>query len=167
MRIKNTVPSDYCFASLDKASWCQSVTLGTDFFIRTSHPCKIIRIFHGCEVRIEKPIRGSLFVITRLCRLMPNSVPGGRIFLSAPNSHDRFFFLHTFLSSAFYFNVRVAINESRIYTLTFTILKVDVVCDVAMTSTPNALTTALRDRLYNQNIYNTSCYSFLSIARVG
>ena len=28
--------------SLDKASWCQTVTLGTEFSIRTSHPCKIL-----------------------------------------------------------------------------------------------------------------------------
>ena len=38
-------------------------------------------------------------------------------------------------------------------------LKVDVVCDVAMTSTLNVLTTELRDLLYDQSIDNT-CYSF-------
>ena len=58
--------------------------------------CKNIRIFHGCEVRTEKAVRGSLFDITRFCRVMPNSDPQGRIFLSVPNNHDRFFFLHTF-----------------------------------------------------------------------
>ena len=97
---------------------------------------------------------------------MPNSDPEGRIFLSAPNSHDRFFFLHTFLSPAFYFNVGVAINESRTYTLMFTILKVDIICDVALTSTPNVLTTELPDLLCNQCIDNTCCYSFF-IYRTG
>ena len=57
--------------------------------------CNIITIFHGCEVRIRKSVRGSLFGITRLCRVMLNSDPEGRIVLSAPNTHDRFFFLHT------------------------------------------------------------------------
>ena len=58
------------------------------------------------------------------------------------------------------FNLGVAINELRSYMLTSAILKVDVVCDVAMTSTPNILTTDLRDLLYNQYIDSTSCYSF-------
>ena len=40
----------------------------------------IIRIFHGCEVRIEKSARGSLFGITKLCQVMPNSDPEGQIF---------------------------------------------------------------------------------------
>ena len=40
------------------------------------------------------------------------------------------------------------------------ILKVDVVFDVLMTSTPNVLTTELRDLLYNQCIVKTYCYSF-------
>ena len=61
---------------------------------------------------------------------MPSSDSEGRIFLSAPNNHDRFFFLHTFWSPAFDFNVGVTINESRSYTLTYAILKVDVVCDL-------------------------------------
>ena len=34
-------------------------------------------------------------------------------FLSAPNNHDRFFFMHTFWSPAFDFNIRVAFKESR------------------------------------------------------
>ena len=44
--------------------------------------------------------------------------------------------------------------------LTSAILKFDVVCDVAITSTPNVLTTELRDLLYNQCIDSTCCYSF-------
>ena len=103
--------------------------------------CENIRIFHGWEVRIEKSVRGSLFGIMRLCRVMLNSDPGGRIFLSASNNYDRFFFLHIFWSPAFYFKVEVTFNESGYNTLTSAILKVDVVCDVAMTSTSNVLTT--------------------------
>ena len=80
---------------------------------------------------------------------MPNSDPEGLIFLSAPNNHDRFFSLHTFLSPTFDFNVGVAINEWRSYVSMSAILKVYVLCDVAMTSTPNVLTTELRDLLHN------------------
>ena len=48
-----------------------------------------------------------------------------------------------------------AINESCSYTLTSAILKIDVVCDVAMTSTSDILTTEVRDLLYNQYILTT------------
>ena len=111
-------------------------------------------------MQIEKSVRGSLFGITRLCRVMLNSDHEGRIFLSAPNNHDRFSFLHTLWSPAFDFNVAVEINESHSHTLTSAILKVDVVCDVTMTSSSNVLTTELHDVLYNQCIDNTRCYSF-------
>ena len=57
---------------------------------------KTERTFQWCEVRIEKSIGGSLFGIARLCRVMPDSDPKGTSFQSAPNNHDRFFFLHTF-----------------------------------------------------------------------
>ena len=40
--IENSVSRDHCLASLSKASWCQTVTLGTEFSIGTSHPCKIL-----------------------------------------------------------------------------------------------------------------------------
>ena len=69
-----------------------------------------------------------------------------------------FFFLHTLCSPAFNFNVGVAINELHSYMLTSPILKGDVVCDIAMTSTPNVLTTELCDLLYNQCIDNKCCY---------
>ena len=42
VRIENSVPRDHCFASLGTASWCQIVTLGTEFSICTSRPCKIL-----------------------------------------------------------------------------------------------------------------------------
>ena len=73
--------------------------------------------------------------------------PEGQMLLSATNSHDTFFFLHTFGHPAFDFSVGVAMAESHSYTLTSTILKVDVVCDATMTSTPNVFTTKLRDIL--------------------
>ena len=98
------------------------------------NPGRNIRIFHGCEVQIENSVRGSLFGITRLCRVKPDSDPKGRTFLSAPNTHERFFFLHIFQSPSFDFNVGVAMNESCCFTLMPTILKVDVICDVTMTS---------------------------------
>ena len=93
--------------------------------------------------------------------MIPKCNPEGRIFLSAPSNHDRFFFLHTFSSPAFDFNVEVAISKSRSYTLASAILKIDVVCDVAMMSTPNVLTTELRDLLYNECIDNMCYYSLL------
>ena len=81
---------------------------------------------------------------------MPNSDPERQIFLSAPNNHDRFFFLHIHWYPAFDFNIGVEINESHSNTLTSAILKVDVLCDIAMISSPNVLTTQLHDILYNQ-----------------
>ena len=98
---------------------------------------KTLRIFHGCEVRIEQSVRDSLFCITRLCRVMPNSDPDWRIFLSAPNNHDRLFFVHTVWCPAYDFNGGVAFNESRSNTLTSAILNVGVVCDVSLMLTPN------------------------------
>ena len=87
----------------------------------------------------------------------------GQIFLSTPNNHNRFFFLHTCWSPAFDFNIGFAINESRSYMLMSAILKVGIVFDAAMTSAPNVLTTELHDLLYNQCFDNTCSYSFLSI----
>ena len=90
-----------------------------------------IRILHECEVRIENsvprvtvwhhealpsdakqwswgmeiPSRGSLFGITRLCRVMQNSDPEGWNFLSAPNtdviSRDGIFYPHRTLMILF------------------------------------------------------------------
>ena len=84
-----------------------------------------IRIFHECEVRIEKSVRGSLLGITRLCRVMPNSDPEGQSFLSEPNNHERFFSLHTLSSPAFDFIVEVAINESRVKFLCFYVCHIE------------------------------------------
>ena len=60
----------------------------------------------------------------------------------------------------FAFNIGVTINESRSYTLTSAILKFDVICDVAMTSAPNVLTTELRDFLSNQCNDNVLFFDF-------
>ena len=58
-------------------------------------------------------------------------------------------------------------DESRSFTLTSTILKFDVVYDVAMTSTPKLLTTELRGLMYNQCIIDNTClYAFLIRIRV-
>ena len=84
-------------------------------FARFSVCPRFIRIFHGCEVGIEKSVQGSLFGMTRLCRVMPNNDPEGRIFLSVPNRHDWFFVLHIFWPPVEFY-VGVAINESRPYT---------------------------------------------------
>ena len=81
----------------------------------------ITRIFHRCEVRVDKSDRRSQFGMRRLCRVLPNSDPKGWIFLSTANNHERFFFLHTFCS------------PTRCYTLMSAILKVYVACYVAMT----------------------------------
>ena len=59
-------------------------------------------------MRIEKSSRGSLFASLGFAL-----IPKDRFFLSAPKNHDRFFFLHTFRSPVFDFNVGVAINESH------------------------------------------------------
>ena len=94
----------------------------------------------------------------KTCLVMANSDPGGQIFVTAPNNHDRFFFLHTFWSTAFDFNVENPINKSRSYTLMSAILKSDLVCDVAMTSNPNVLMTELPDLLFSECIDNMRCF---------
>ena len=89
----------------------------------------------------------------------------GQIFLSAPNNHDGYyFFLHIFWSPVFDFNLGVIIKEPSSYMLTSAILKVDVLCEVTMTSTPNVLTTELHDLLYNQCIDNTWFYTFFYLS---
>ena len=83
--------------------------------------CKNIRILHGCEVRIENSV-------PRLCRVMQNSDPEGRNFLSAPNTHVWFFFLHTL----FILKVAFITTDNDVDVGHF--LKLHH-CDLAMTST--------------------------------
>ena len=89
-----------------------------------------------------------------------------RIFLSAPNNHDRFFFLHTLWSPAFDFNVEVEYNESDSYTLTSAILQVDAVCDVATTLLPKVLTTDVTSYTASE-LTTRVVIRFLSIPLVG
>ena len=53
-------------------------------------------IFHGCMVWIEKSVTRVTDRHHEACRVMPNSDPEVQIFLSTPNTHDRYFFLHNF-----------------------------------------------------------------------
>ena len=57
---------------------------------------KIISIFHGCMVWIEKSVTRVTDRHHEACRVMPNSDPMRQIFLSITYTHDRYFFLHTF-----------------------------------------------------------------------
>ena len=57
----------------------------------------IISIFHGCMVWIEKSVTWVTVRLHEACLVMPNSDPEWRFFLSTPYTHDRYFFLHTFL----------------------------------------------------------------------
>ena len=118
--------------------------------------CENIRTFHGCEVRIEKSIWGSLFGITRQSLfgilVMPNSDPEGQILLSAPSSHD------TIWSPAFNFNVGDAIKESRSAILE---------CDVAIMPTPNILKWQSYTTSYTTNVLTTCVVvRFLSHGRI-
>ena len=54
---------------------------------------KILRIYHECEGRIEKSVPRITVWHYEACRVMTNGDPEGRIFLSYPRTHDRFFFL--------------------------------------------------------------------------
>ena len=103
-----------------------------------------MKVIHSVVI-CEKPPSKRPYIRSKLNYLPSDAKqdPEERIFLSAPNSHGRFFFLHTFWSPAFDFTVGCPDNESRSYTLSSVILKVDVV----MTSTTNVLTTQLRDLL--------------------
>ena len=122
---------------------------------------KII-IFHGYEVGIEKIcLRVTVWHHEALPRDAKQWTRG--MYLSAPNNHDRFIFLHTFWSPGFDFNVAVGTNESRSYMLASAILKIEVVYDIVMMSTSNILTTELHDLLYSQCVV----IHFLSIPRVG
>ena len=55
----------------------------------------LIRIYRECEGRIEKSVPGIAVWHHEACQVMTNGDPEGRIFLSYPHTHDRFFFLLT------------------------------------------------------------------------
>ena len=97
----------------------------------------------------ERSVCGSLFWHHNV---LPSdaSDPEGRIFSSAPDNYDRFFFLHTFWTPAFDFNIGVAINE---------FICVDVRHIERWRRVWRQLSTELRDLQYNQCIDKTCCYS--------
>ena len=70
------------------------------------HTSRIISIYHGCMVWIEKSFTRVTDRHHEACRVMPNSDPEWQIFLSTPNTHDRYFFLHTSRFTTFDFQRR-------------------------------------------------------------
>ena len=77
------------------------------------------------------------------------------------------FFLHTFRSPAFDFNVIVAMNESCCFTLTSTTLKVDVVRDVTMTSTSTSYQQSYPTSFTTNVLTTRVVIRFLSVPRIG
>ena len=67
--------------------------------VRTLHIYFIVRIFNGCELRIENSVTMVTVQHRKACRVIPNSYPEGRDFQFAPNNHYGFFFLHTLPST--------------------------------------------------------------------
>ena len=72
---------------------------------------------------------------------MPNKWSRGTDFSIRTEQPWQIRFLAYLLITSFWFLVGVAINEPRSYTLTSAILKVDIICDVTMTSPHNVLIT--------------------------
>ena len=58
---------------------------------------EIIRIYHKCEGRIEKSVSRIAVWQHKACRVMKNSDPEGRIFLSYRHTNNGFYFLPLFL----------------------------------------------------------------------
>ena len=70
----------------------------SDFTWLTTHCClkhRNIRIYHECEARIEKSVSRIAVWHHEACRVMTDSDPEGRIFLSYPHTNNGFFFLLT------------------------------------------------------------------------
>ena len=105
---------------------------------------------------IEKSFRGSLFWHHKALPSDTKHWSRGTDFSICTKQLWQIFFLAYLLISS----IGVTIYESRSYTLMSAILKIDVICNVIMMSTPNVLTTELPDLLYNQSIDNTCCNLF-------
>ena len=93
------------------ACWDVLLYLGLPVFACQSsnsqyHIAGTISIFHGCMVWIAKSVTRVTDRHHKACRVMPNSDPEWRIFLSIPYTHDRYFFLHTFWFTTFDFQSR-------------------------------------------------------------
>ena len=54
-----------------------------------------IRIYHGCEGKIEKAVPRIAVWHHEACRVMTNGDPEGRIFLSYPDTNNGFLFVLT------------------------------------------------------------------------
>ena len=70
----------------------------SDFPRLTTHCClkhRNIRIYHECEGRIEKSVPIIAVWHHKVCQVMTNSDPEGRIFLSYPHKNNGFSFLLT------------------------------------------------------------------------
>ena len=86
--------------------------------IRKNHIfVRIISIYHGCMVWIEKSVTRVTDRHHEACRVMPNSDPEWQIFLSTPYIHDRYFFLHPFLIYHIWF------SKKNLYEITLFPLK--------------------------------------------
>ena len=60
---------------------------------RLSVECKIIRIYHECEGKIEKSVPRVTVWHHQVCQVMTNGDPKGQI--SYPHANNAFFFLLT------------------------------------------------------------------------
>ena len=54
VRIERPVPRNHYLTSLDKASWYQTVAIGTDFSIRSEHPRTIPIILLNYPTQVER-----------------------------------------------------------------------------------------------------------------
>ena len=69
-----------------------------------------IRIHHGCEGRIEESVRRIAVWHHKACRVMTNSDPKGRIYLSYPLTNNGFFFLLTTVYKNNYLFINLSIH---------------------------------------------------------
>ena len=104
----------------------------------------IISIFHVCMVWIEKFVTRVTDRHHEACRVMPNTGPEWRIFLSTPYTHDRYFFLHTFWLTTFDFQCRTC------YEITFFPVK----SFYSILKKLTLLATAIRYLMLTSNLHN-------------
>ena len=85
--------------------------------------CNIIRIFNGCEVRIENSVMRVTVRHHKACTAMPKSYLERWNFHFTPNNHYGFFFLHAcFLTLAFKLKYVLSVKQFsvRLLSATFT-----------------------------------------------
>ena len=83
----------YADKSTRRFRGCEVQTQGSLFALW----CGIVRIFNGCEVRIENSVTTVTVRHHEACWVMPNSYPERRNCQFAPNNHYRFFSCILFL----------------------------------------------------------------------